>query len=160
MGVTMSQPVEACTISTGSPYGAYIHIGVGSNVVCSSGLGNARASGCGTDNKQFPRFFYARICKTRTALRLGTRLALKRERDTTCLVLLSNGLYALALCCQRCLPVITVITLSQKPQYLKFSKNIFLFIRHNHRMKKGIVPISTFRMVCCLPTKRRESPIA
>ena len=55
MGVTMSQPVEACTISTGSPYGAYIHIGVGSNVVCSSGLGNARASGCGTDNKQFPR---------------------------------------------------------------------------------------------------------
>ena len=29
--------------------------GVGSSVVCSTGLGNARASGRGTDNKQFPR---------------------------------------------------------------------------------------------------------
>ena len=32
---------------------AIIHIGVGSNVVCSSGLGNARASTRGTDNRRF-----------------------------------------------------------------------------------------------------------
>lgn len=37
-----------------------IHIGVGSNVVCSTGLGNARASERGMDNKWFPRFIYAR----------------------------------------------------------------------------------------------------
>lgn len=33
------------------------HIGVGSNVVCSTTIGNARASECGTGNRQFPRFF-------------------------------------------------------------------------------------------------------
>ena len=38
-------------------HGKDYHIGVGSNVVCSTGLGNARASVGGTDNRQFPRFF-------------------------------------------------------------------------------------------------------
>ena len=37
---------------------ANIHIGVGSNVVCSTGLGNARASVRGTGSEQFPRFFF------------------------------------------------------------------------------------------------------
>lgn len=36
---------------------AYIHIGVGSNVVYSSGLGNARALTRGTDNSRFHAFF-------------------------------------------------------------------------------------------------------
>ena len=35
---------------------AIIHIGVGSDVVCSSGLGNARALGSGTDNRRFHAF--------------------------------------------------------------------------------------------------------
>jgi len=35
--------------------GVYYHIGVGSNVVCSTGLGNARAAVSGTGNRQFPR---------------------------------------------------------------------------------------------------------
>ena len=34
-----------------------IHIGVGSDVVCSSGLGNARALVRGTDNRRFHAFF-------------------------------------------------------------------------------------------------------
>lgn len=33
------------------------HIGVGSGVVCSTLIGNARASVRGTDDKRFPRFF-------------------------------------------------------------------------------------------------------
>ena len=37
-----------CCIDT--PYGLDFHIGVGSDVVCSTGLGNARASIRGTDN--------------------------------------------------------------------------------------------------------------
>ena len=37
---------------------AVIHIGVGSNVVCSTELGNARASMGGTDNRTISRFFY------------------------------------------------------------------------------------------------------
>ena len=35
------------------------HIGVGSNVVCSTTIGNARASIHGTDNKDVPTLFYA-----------------------------------------------------------------------------------------------------
>lgn len=38
-------------------YDVYIN-GVGSNVVCSTISGNAKASVRGTDNKQFPRLFY------------------------------------------------------------------------------------------------------
>ena len=37
---------------------AVIHIGVGSNVVCSTELGNARASMGGTDNRTISRFIY------------------------------------------------------------------------------------------------------
>ena len=37
---------------------AIIHIGVGSDVVCSTIIGNARASVCGTDNRTISRFFY------------------------------------------------------------------------------------------------------
>lgn len=37
----------------------YIHIGVGSNVVCSTTMGNARASESGIDNRTIPRFFCA-----------------------------------------------------------------------------------------------------
>ena len=37
------------------------HIGVGSNVVCSTIPGNAKASGCGTGNKDVPTLFCARI---------------------------------------------------------------------------------------------------
>ena len=37
---------------------AIIHIGVGSDGVCSTGLGNARASGSGTDNRRFHVSFY------------------------------------------------------------------------------------------------------
>ena len=37
-------------------YDVYIN-GVGSNVVCSTISGNAKASVRGTDNKQFPRLF-------------------------------------------------------------------------------------------------------
>ena len=33
------------------------HIGVGSNVVCSTTIGNARASTRGMDNRTIPRFF-------------------------------------------------------------------------------------------------------
>lgn len=43
----------------GSYGGSISHIGVGSDVVCSTGLGNARALVRGTGNKKFPRFFYA-----------------------------------------------------------------------------------------------------
>ena len=38
--------------------GAIIHIGVGSDVVCSTIIGNARASVCGTDNRTISRSFY------------------------------------------------------------------------------------------------------
>ena len=34
-----------------------VHIGVGSNVVCSTGLGNARASVGGTDSRMIHAFF-------------------------------------------------------------------------------------------------------
>ena len=37
--------------------GAMIHIGVGSDVVCSTIIGNARASGSGTGNMTVSRFF-------------------------------------------------------------------------------------------------------
>ena len=37
--------------------GSDIHIGVGSDVVCSTIIGNARASVCGTDNGTISRFF-------------------------------------------------------------------------------------------------------
>lgn len=37
--------------------GKYIHIGVGSDVACSTLIGNARASVGGTGNKTIPRFF-------------------------------------------------------------------------------------------------------
>ena len=37
----------------------YIHIGVGSDVVCSTTIGSARASMRGTDNRTDSRFFYA-----------------------------------------------------------------------------------------------------
>lgn len=36
----------------------WYHISMGSNVVCSTTIGNARASEYGTDNKQFPRFSF------------------------------------------------------------------------------------------------------
>ena len=38
--------------------GAIIHIGVGSDVVCSTKIGNARASTRGTDNRTISRSFY------------------------------------------------------------------------------------------------------
>ena len=41
-----------------SLYGHDFHIGVGSDVVCSTGFGNARALVRGTDNRTIPRFFY------------------------------------------------------------------------------------------------------
>lgn len=42
-----------------TPVGYYIHIGVGSNVVCSTIPGNAKASVRGTDSKEVPTLFYA-----------------------------------------------------------------------------------------------------
>ena len=44
-------------VYVGLPMVAVIHIGVGSDVVCSSGLGNARALVRGTDNRRFHAFF-------------------------------------------------------------------------------------------------------
>ena len=44
-------------VYVGLPMVAIIHIGVGSDVVCSSGLGNARALVRGTDNRRFHAFF-------------------------------------------------------------------------------------------------------
>ena len=38
--------------------GAIIHIGMGSDVVCSTKIGNVRASTRGTDNRTTSRFFY------------------------------------------------------------------------------------------------------
>ena len=38
--------------------GCYTHIGVGSDVVCSTIIGNARASVRGMDSSTIPRFFY------------------------------------------------------------------------------------------------------
>ena len=38
------------------------HIGVGSDVVCSTIIGNARASTRGMDNRTIPRFFYVNNC--------------------------------------------------------------------------------------------------
>lgn len=43
----------------GVKWAVYIHIGVGSDVVCSTIIGNARASVRGIDSKVVPRFFYA-----------------------------------------------------------------------------------------------------
>lgn len=40
-----------------SPNGMIIHIGVGSDVVCSTIIGNARASEGGIDNRRFHAFF-------------------------------------------------------------------------------------------------------
>ena len=61
-GVIISRPVEYCTYVYFSAYrfqllhvAAYIyHIGVGSNVVCSTVSGNAKASESGTDDERFP----------------------------------------------------------------------------------------------------------
>ena len=38
------------------------HIGVGSDVVCSTIIGNARASTRGMDNRTIPRFFVSNSC--------------------------------------------------------------------------------------------------
>ena len=80
MGVTMSQPMETCTPKYKfSILVAYIHIGVGSNVVCSTTIGSARASIRGTDNKQFPRFFMlASIIENRLAF--GDALGIETQR--------------------------------------------------------------------------------
>lgn len=53
----MSQPRSLVYIMQVFLMSVYIHIGVGSNVVCSTGLGNARAAVSGTDDRQFPRLF-------------------------------------------------------------------------------------------------------
>lgn len=45
----------------GSLYGNGFHIGVGSDVVCSTIIGNARASVRGMDNRTIPRFFMSII---------------------------------------------------------------------------------------------------
>ena len=45
----------------GSLYGNGFHIGVGSDVVCSTIIGNARASTRGMDNRTIPRFFMSII---------------------------------------------------------------------------------------------------
>ena len=47
---------------------AIVHIGVGSGVVCSTGLGNARASVRGIDNKRSHVFF---MSMTEFCLELG-----------------------------------------------------------------------------------------
>ena len=64
-GVIISRPVEYCTyvyfLHIGFNYSMWrhiYHIGVGSNVVCSTVSGNAKASEGGTDDERFPRFFY------------------------------------------------------------------------------------------------------
>ena len=44
-----------------SPNGKIIHIGVGSDVVCSTIIGNARASEGGIDNRRFHALFYVYI---------------------------------------------------------------------------------------------------
>lgn len=54
-------------------YDVYIN-GVGSNVVCSTISGNAKASVRGTDNKQFPRLF---MCE----LRLGSKLITQKRQS-------------------------------------------------------------------------------
>ena len=51
-----------------------IHIGVGSSVVCSTGLGNARASERGTGNR-FPRLFYTRVNRNS-----GKRIPMGRKK--------------------------------------------------------------------------------
>ena len=48
-------------------YDVYIN-GVGSNVVCSTISGNAKASVRGTDNKQFPRLFLCLIANNRLTI--------------------------------------------------------------------------------------------
>ena len=53
---------------------AIIHIGVGSNVVCSSGLGNARALVRGTDNRRFHAF----LCPFEIKNRLNGITKMKR----------------------------------------------------------------------------------
>ena len=46
------------SVCKGTPYGKNIfHIGVGSSVVCSTTIGNARTSIRGMDNRTIPRFF-------------------------------------------------------------------------------------------------------
>ena len=47
----------ACNIGLHILRSIMIHIGVGSDVVCSTTMGNARASESGTDNRTIPRFF-------------------------------------------------------------------------------------------------------
>ena len=94
MGVTMSQPMETCTPKYKfSILVAYIHIGVGSNVVCSTTIGSARASIRGTDNRQFPRFFYVRIYY-RKPLSVWGRARHRNTENTTCLNLLHIFLLA------------------------------------------------------------------
>ena len=48
----------AIIVYVGLLKGSDIHIGVGSDVVCSTIIGNARASVCGTDNRTISRSFY------------------------------------------------------------------------------------------------------
>ena len=51
-GVSFCQKREACALELCGN-----HIGVGSDVVCSTIIGNARASVRGIDNRTIPRFF-------------------------------------------------------------------------------------------------------
>ena len=44
-----------------SLYGRGFHIGVGSDVVCSTIIGSARASMCGMGNRTIPRFFVSQF---------------------------------------------------------------------------------------------------
>ena len=46
--------ISICGVSF---HGKDYHIGVGSNVVCSTMIGSARAAMCGMDNGDVPRFF-------------------------------------------------------------------------------------------------------
>ena len=48
-------------VCIGSAWSLYIHIGVGSDVVCSTIIGNARASVRGIDNRTIPRFFLSQF---------------------------------------------------------------------------------------------------
>ena len=50
-------------------YGNDFHIGVGSNVVCSTTIGNARASTRGMDNRTIPRFFMSIIADLTSDIR-------------------------------------------------------------------------------------------
>ena len=53
----------------GALYGTDFHIGVGSDVVCSTIIGNARASTRGMDNRTIPRFFMSIIADLTSDIR-------------------------------------------------------------------------------------------